>query len=168
MWNNIKREVIDDLREMSKQTKTNTLHITGISLGGGLTVISYIDIAATKIFSNVRVTTYGAPRVGNKEWAAHFDDVTAVKTKRYVVSGDPVAGMPTCLTLLCSYRQTGIKFTCYEDKAKCVKETEDNTTLTEIKTIMKAGYNVMKTRDVGSIVDHVDGYPKIYNFTLVM
>jgi predicted lipase len=66
MWNNIKAEVISDLKEMSKQTKISTLDITGISLGGGLTVISYIDIAAAKIFPTVRITTYGAPRVGNK------------------------------------------------------------------------------------------------------
>ncbi len=168
MWNNIKAEVVADLREMSKQTQISTLHITGISLGGGLTVISYIDIAATKIFPNIRVTTYGAPRVGNKEWAANFDKVTGLKAKRYVVNGDTVAGMPTCLTLLCNYKQTGIKLNCYEDQAKCVKETEVNSTLADVQGIMKAGYKVMQTRDLKSIVDHIDGYPKIYNFTLVM
>ncbi len=124
MWNNIKVEVIGDLREMSRQTGINTLHITGISLGGGLTVISYIDIVASNIFPNIRLTTFGAPRVGNKEWAGHFDKITGTKTKRYVVNGDPVAGMPSCLTLLCSYKQVGIKLNCYEDQARCVKETE--------------------------------------------
>jgi len=113
MWNNIKSQVISDLKEMSRQTKISTLDITGISLGGGLTVISYIDIAAAKIFPTVRITTYGAPRVGNKEWANHFDQITSTKSKRFVVNGDTVAVMPTCLTLLCNYKQTGIKFTCY-------------------------------------------------------
>lgn len=108
---------------MSKQTKINTLFVTGISLGGGLTVISFVDILNAKIFSNIKVTTFGAPRVGNKEWATHFDALTAGKQKRYVVNGDTIAGMPTCLTLLCSYKQTGIKLNCYQDQAKCVKET---------------------------------------------
>ena len=124
MWNNIKTEVIGDLREMSKQTKISNLHITGISLGGGLTVISYIDIVAAKIFPTIRVTTYGAPRVGNKNWADHFDQLTNSKAKRYDVSGDPVAAIPTCLTLLCSYKQVGYKLTCYEDQQRCVRETE--------------------------------------------
>lgn len=99
------------------------MYVTGISLGGGLTVISFVDIFNAKIFSNIKVTTFGAPRVGNKEWADYFDTLTGGKQKRYVVNGDTVAVMPTCLTLLCSYKQTGIKLTCYQDQAKCVKET---------------------------------------------
>lgn len=168
MWNNIKAEVIGDLREMSKQTKITNLHITGISLGGGLTVISYIDINAAKIFPTIRVTTYGAPRVGNKNWADHFDQLTNTKAKRYVVSGDPVAGMPTCLTLLCSYKQVGYKLTCYEDQQRCVRETEENTIVNDAKTLITAGMKAWNARDVKGIVDHIDGYPKIYNFTVVM
>lgn len=154
---------------MSKQTKISTLHITGISLGGGLTIISYIDVAATKIFPTIRVTTYGAPRVGNKEWANHFDQITNTKSKRYVVSGDPVAGMPTCLTLLCNYKQVGIKLTCYEDRAQCVREADEiETPYDQVRKFATIGKSIMKTRDVQGITDHVDGYPKIYNFTLVM
>ncbi len=100
---------------MRYQTKLNTLYITGISLGGGLTVISYIDISHENIFPNVIVITFGAPRVGNKYWAAHFDLITNGHTKRYIVSGDPIVVLPRCLTLLCTYRQTGIKIVCYEN-----------------------------------------------------
>lgn len=45
MWEKIKHDVYRDLREIKLQTKINFLIITGISLGGGLAVISYIDIA---------------------------------------------------------------------------------------------------------------------------
>jgi hypothetical protein len=31
------------------------------------------------------VTTYGAPRVGNRNWADHFDAITGGKTRRYEV-----------------------------------------------------------------------------------
>jgi hypothetical protein len=65
-----------DLREVKLQTSLDTLIITGISLGGGLSVISFIDINHAQIFSKVKVTTFGAPRVGNKYWAAYFDLLT--------------------------------------------------------------------------------------------
>lgn len=29
------------------------------------------------------------------------------------------------------------------------------------------GKSIVKTRDVQGITDHIDGYPKIYNFTVV-
>lgn len=119
MWQKIKLDVIRDLREIKLQTKLDYLIITGISLGGGLAVISYIDIAHEQIFLVVRVTTFGAPRVGNKYWAAYFDLITQSSTKRYIVSGDPIVVLPRCLTLLCTYRQTGIKIVCYEDQQLC-------------------------------------------------
>lgn len=100
---------------MRFQTKIDILYITGISLGGGLAAIAYIDIVKEQIFSIVKVITFGAPRVGNKHWAAHFDMITQRSTKRYIVSGDPIVVMPRCLTLLCTYRQTGIKIVCYEE-----------------------------------------------------
>lgn len=50
MWEKIKLDVFRDLREIKLQTKLNLLYITGISLGGGLSVISYIDINQQKIF----------------------------------------------------------------------------------------------------------------------
>jgi hypothetical protein len=44
MWEKIKLDVISDLALIYKQTKIGHLIITGISLGGGLAAISYIDI----------------------------------------------------------------------------------------------------------------------------
>ena len=44
MWEKIKRNVIIDLKEIRFQTKLDVLMITGISLGGGLAGIAYIDI----------------------------------------------------------------------------------------------------------------------------
>lgn len=119
MWEKIKLDVFKDLRGIKLQTKLDFLIITGISLGGGLSVISYVDIAYEKIFSKVKVITFGAPRVGNKYWAAHFDLITLGKTKRYLVDADPIVVMPRCLTLLCTYRQTGIKIVCRENLKTC-------------------------------------------------
>ena len=75
-------------------TKLTQIYITGISLGGGLSVISYIDIKNSAIFDKVDVYTYGAPRVANKNYAENFDNLTGNRTKRYIVKGDPVVVLP--------------------------------------------------------------------------
>ena len=112
MWESIKQDVLDDLVEIRKQTNLTKLYITGISMGGGLTVISYIDIAHFEVFPSVVMTTFGAPRVGNKHWAAHFELLTAGQTRRYIIKLDPIVVLPRCLTLLCSYRHTGRQIVC--------------------------------------------------------
>lgn len=119
MWEKIKQDVFRDLREIRLQTKLDTLIITGISLGGGLSVISFIDINQQQIFPKLKVITFGAPRVGNRNWADHFDKITSGKTKRYLVEGDPIVVMPKCLTLLCNYKQTGIRIVCRETTQIC-------------------------------------------------
>jgi esterase/lipase len=47
MWNSIKEDTFRDLRASAH---TNRLLITGISLGGGLAAISYVDILQSNIF----------------------------------------------------------------------------------------------------------------------
>lgn len=122
MWEKIKSIVLANLVQIRIQTKLDTLYVTGISLGGGLASISYIDINHANIFPTVKVTTYGAPRVGNKYWAAYFDLITETKSRRFIVKGDPIVVLPRCLTLLCTYRQTGIKIVCYENEQICIQE----------------------------------------------
>ena len=90
------------------------MHIAGISLGGGLATISYLDIVQFTEFDLVKITTFGAPRVGNLYWATFYDVIAHNKTRRYVVEGDAIPNMPQCLTALCSYRQVGIKIVCSE------------------------------------------------------
>jgi hypothetical protein len=157
MWGTIRTNVTNDLTQIRKQTGLNLLYITGISLGGGLAGLSYIDLNENKIFPNIRVITFGAPRVGNKYWAAHFDQITNATSRRYLVSGDPIVVLPRCLTLLCTYRQTGIKIVCYEN--------ELTNKLHRVRRSFEVDSDIKQMR---SIMDHVNGYPKIYNFTLVI
>ena len=112
------------MKLLKAETGLNKLHVTGISLGGGLAAISFIDINHYELFDTVKVTTFGAPRVGNKHWASHFDLITLGRTRRYIVKGDPIVVLPRCLTLLCTYRQTGIKIVCYEKEKRCIQEEE--------------------------------------------
>ena len=50
MWNSIRNDTYDDLVASSH---TGRLIITGISLGGGLSVLSYVDIKHSQIFDNI-------------------------------------------------------------------------------------------------------------------
>jgi triacylglycerol lipase len=91
------------------------LYITGISLGGGLSVISFADINKSKIFDDVQVINYGSPRVANKNYADYFDNITQKRSKRFVVKGDPIPVMPECLTPLCNYKHTGNQYVCVNE-----------------------------------------------------
>ena len=86
MWNKIREQTIEDLHKLVPEDKR--LIITGISLGGGLAAISYIDIKFQG-FRDVEVITWGAPRVGNKKWANWFDTLT--DSTRVYIRRDPIA-----------------------------------------------------------------------------
>jgi putative lipase involved disintegration of autophagic bodies len=111
MWGKIRADVIAGLR---KYVHTRRLVITGISLGGALACLSFVDIQATGEFDNIEVVTYGAPRVGNRKWARWFDTLT--DSTRIYIRRDPIAFLPICLTPLCNYRQTGNPIKCYPGK----------------------------------------------------
>ena len=119
MWATIVNDVLADLREIQIQTGLKKIYITGISLGGGLSVISYIDIKNSGIFNDIEVINYGAPRVANKYYAEYFDAHTTKRSKRYIVKGDPVVVLPECLTILCNYKHTGNQYVCVEDTGIC-------------------------------------------------
>lgn len=118
MWEKIRDDVIADLKE---SVKTSRLIITGISLGGGLAQLSYIDIKASGVFDNVEVITFGTPRVGNKKWAKNFDSL--VKHTRIYIRRDPIAFLPFCITPLCNYRHTGEAVVCHYNKELCKSKT---------------------------------------------
>ena len=50
MWNSIRNYTLEELK---KYNHTPRLIITGISLGGGLAVLSYVDIVHAQIFDNI-------------------------------------------------------------------------------------------------------------------
>jgi hypothetical protein len=72
MWNSIRKDVKADL---IKSSHTGRLIITGISLGGGLAMISYVDISHYNIFKNIEIITFGSPRVGNANWAKWMESI---------------------------------------------------------------------------------------------
>ena len=135
-------------------------------MGGGLSVISYIDIRNAKIFQDVEVINYGAPRVANKYYADYFDNLTGKRSKRFIVKGDPIVVLPECLTLLCNYKHIGNQYVCIEDEAVCRGNLPVPESFFErLEWTMEA--KKPKQSNLGSLVDHIYGYKKIYNFTVV-
>lgn len=167
MWNTIRDDVLAGL---ANAAHTRRLVITGISLGGGLAGISYVDIAKTGLFDNIEVVTFGAPRVGNQNWAKWFD--TQTKSIRYFIKADPIAYLPKCLTFVCNYRQTGTPIVCLEAAQTCTVNGEESVALN------KKAYNIFTAEfsehsselaegNVNGVIDHIYGYKKIRDYTLV-
>lgn len=168
MWNSIRNDVLAGLR---KNAHTGRLVITGISLGGGLTCLSYVDIAKSGIFDKVELVTFGAPRVGNAKWANWFDQQT--ESTRYFIKADPIAFLPRCLTPLCNYKQTGTAIVCNKNTETCQKknpaEIEDLSTSEIISTLTEVATEHLLEEDgnVDGIIDHITGYKKIRTYTLI-
>lgn len=105
---------------MRQNAHTKKLIITGISLGGALSCLSYVDIVKAQIFDTIEIITFGAPRVGNRKWANWFDYATSsTKYIRYFIARDPIAFLPRCLTPLCNYKQTGQAIRCTKNDQTC-------------------------------------------------
>lgn len=165
MWDTIVNDVLADLKLIRQQTNLRKIYITGISLGGGLSTISFIDIKNSNIFDEVQVINYGSPRVANKNYAAYFDDMTKNTSKRFIVKGDPIVVLPECLTPVCNYKHTGNQYVCIEAEEIC----RGNLPVPE-GVFSKLSWRIHadpSQKNLGSIVDHIYGYKKIYNFTIV-
>jgi len=173
MWNSIRSDVLKGLRET---VHTGRLIITGISLGGALSVLSYVDIARSGIFDNVEIITYGAPRVGNKKWANWFDSITT--STRYFIQKDPIAVLPRCFTLLCNYKQTGIPIRCNKNKEVCTvqncaskelynEEEEIGNASEYLFDLSQAIIEHNSEEQLDGIIDHIYGYKKIYNYAQI-
>lgn len=179
MWNKIRDQTIEDLHKLVPEDKR--LIITGISLGGGLAAISYIDIKFQG-FRDVEVITWGAPRVGNKKWANWFDTLT--DSTRVYIRRDPIAFLPICLTPICNYRQTGNPIVCYpkkelcKSKKTCKKSFEDEDDyknnfeiIEDLKTLnreIQEHKDELREGELEGLLDHIYGYPKVMDYDVCM
>ena len=162
MWNSIRNQTIEGLRKVDH---TNTLIITGISLGGGLAQLSFVDIQASKIFKSVRVTTWGAPRVGNSKWADWFNSHTV--NRRFYIKSDPIPALPKCLGLVCNYKQTGVAFSCNHKSDNCVCQAklkdESPSVFEATNTVIElAKQHFNDEQDVDGIIAHIFGYKTLF------
>lgn len=165
MWESIRVDVINDLK---KYVHTTRLIITGISLGGGLACLSFVDIQASGEFSNHEVITFGSPRVGNKKWAKFFDSI--IDSTRIYIYKDPINFLPRCLTPICNYSPVGTPVVCYPKKQECdfkTKGSEESYKYNYLVEQLIEHQDEIQDGEYGSIIDHIFGYKKIKDYTLV-
>lgn len=174
MWNSIRKEVQQDLLASSH---TGRLIITGISLGGGLAMISYADIQKWSIFENIEIITFGAPRVGNKNWANWMEAMVEPDPVHICLKGDPICVMPRCLTPICNYKHTGTGYSCDKSTQTCSPTGKVNAewATTEmdafVSNIIEAYTEEKNENEVGGIisglVDHIQNYKTLKTFAWV-
>ena len=71
------------------------IHVVGHSLGGALATLASFDIAST-LDREVNTITFGAPRVGTKDFRDAFENLP-INLYRVVVANDPIARVPGML-----------------------------------------------------------------------
>ena len=71
------------------------VHVVGHSLGGALATLASFDIAST-LDREVNTVTFGAPRVGTKDFRDAFENLP-INLYRVVVANDPIARVPGML-----------------------------------------------------------------------
>jgi len=73
--------------------------------------------------------------------------------------------LPECLTIICNYKHVGLQYVCIEEEGIC----RGNLPVPEgfFERMEWAVGSEQKQQNLGSIVDHIYGYKKIYNFTMV-
>ena len=87
--------------------------------------------------------------------------------------------MPFCLTPICNYKQTGTAIKCIKNLEECqgsapgTYEEPYNFDLEEIAAAFNEGvqehlsHEKDSAENLGGIIDHITGYKKIKDFTLV-
>lgn len=98
MYNSISKDVLDLVSQYKKDfpNETDTLKITGHSLGGVLAEFLAIDAISRNIYlpGQIQLFTYGAPRVGNKEYVAFLNNLAFNSVTRVTFNNDLVPLLP--------------------------------------------------------------------------
>ena len=87
--------VADRLEQMVlKEGMSTELHVTGHSLGGALSMVMASYMAAKYPRVKVTMVTFGAPRVGSKDWRTWANSQKNLRMFRYSYKTDLVARIP--------------------------------------------------------------------------
>ena len=87
--------VADQLEKMVlREGMSSELHVTGHSLGGALSMVMASYMAAKYPRVKVTMVTFGAPRVGSKDWRTWANSKKNLRMFRYSYKTDLVARIP--------------------------------------------------------------------------
>lgn len=74
-WETARDWVVPELQRLRTQHPDYPIHLAGHSLGGAVACLAGLELKVTMGWDNIVVTTYGEPRVGNRQLAAYVNDV---------------------------------------------------------------------------------------------
>ncbi len=155
-------------------THTKRLIITGISLGGGLAQLSYVDINSLKIFDNIEIITFGSPRVGNEKWAKWLETQVEPDPVHICIKGDPICILPVCPgRILCNYKHSGTGYSCNKKTEVCSPTGKVSFEMADmqlddlVSNVIEAFAEEQDENEVGGIIDHITGYKKLKNYSWV-
>ncbi|KAK4184042.1 Alpha/Beta hydrolase protein [Podospora australis] len=106
-WRQARDVVVPALKAAREKHLEYPVHLVGHSLGGAVAALAALELRVGKGWKDVRVTTFGEPRVGNKGLAQYLDrafglikkgekdqDKEAQLYRRVTHVGDPVPLLP--------------------------------------------------------------------------
>ncbi|KAK0439013.1 alpha/beta-hydrolase [Armillaria borealis] len=112
-WNSIAIQIIAVIKQqLFLHPDLKSLVTTGHSLGGSLATLAAICLRGNFPSLTTRTYSYGAPRVGNKEFADYFNGEFGVNAFRVVHSND---GVPTMIPTSLGYHHHGVEYWQTED-----------------------------------------------------
>lgn len=102
-WQSARKLVLPALRAAKARHPDYSVHLVGHSLGGAVAALAGLELRLSLPLSDVAVTTFGEPRVGNEGLAEYLDKVFGLtgddrgeqrRYRRVTHVGDPVPLLP--------------------------------------------------------------------------
>ncbi|KYK55394.1 hypothetical protein DCS_07357 [Drechmeria coniospora] len=102
-WQSARDIVLPELKALRAKHPSYPIHLVGHSLGGAVACLAGLEIKTSLGWDDIKVTTFGEPRVGNHELARFIDTVFALDDdaelesrsfRRVTHSRDPVPLLP--------------------------------------------------------------------------
>jgi hypothetical protein len=105
-WRNAREAVLPALKAAREAHPGYSVHLIGHSLGGAVAALAALELTLSLGWGDVMVTTFGEPRVGNKQLAEYIDrnfglsndedqrDTEGLSYRRVTHAGDPVPLLP--------------------------------------------------------------------------
>ncbi|OLN82034.1 Mono- and diacylglycerol lipase [Colletotrichum chlorophyti] len=104
-WRQARKLVLPELKKLREQYPDYPVHLVGHSLGGAVAMLASLELKVSLDWSDVVVTTFGEPKVGNQGLCDYIDDVFGLRNeegndfldrtyRRVTHADDPVPLLP--------------------------------------------------------------------------
>ncbi|OHE97801.1 lipase [Colletotrichum orchidophilum] len=81
-WRQARRLVIPEVKKLREQYPHYPIHLVGHSLGGAVAMLASLELKVSFGWDNIKVTTFGEPKVGNQGLCDYVDDVFGLKGEK--------------------------------------------------------------------------------------